>query len=89
MLDEISNNWLDTWSVMPGRAGASKGELPYGGNYTFDGSKFGMFPISQMSVISTDAPSEPKVPDMTEVIVLLDSSFEALTDDDCVGIAND
>ncbi|KAF7856357.1 hypothetical protein EAF04_009885 [Stromatinia cepivora] len=39
-LDEISNKWLDTWSVMPGKIGASKGEVPYGGNYTFDGSKF-------------------------------------------------
>ncbi|KAF7914092.1 uncharacterized protein EAF01_000498 [Botrytis porri] len=39
-LHEISNKWLDTWSVMPGRIGASKGEVPYGGNYTFDGSKF-------------------------------------------------
>ncbi|KAM0185150.1 hypothetical protein ACHAPC_005244 [Botrytis cinerea] len=40
---------------MPGRAGASKGELPYGGNYTFDGSKF-----------------EPKVPDMTEALLMIE-----------------
>ncbi|KAF7926459.1 hypothetical protein BELL_0275g00040 [Botrytis elliptica] len=39
-LDELSNKWLDIWSVMPGRIGASKGEVSYGGNYTFDGSIF-------------------------------------------------
>jgi hypothetical protein len=42
-LDTITNKWLDTWSVMPGKIGTGKGEVPYGGNYTFDGSLFGMF----------------------------------------------
>ncbi|KAF7905754.1 hypothetical protein EAF00_000033 [Botryotinia globosa] len=54
-LDEISNKWLDTWSIMPGQIGASKGEVSYGGNYTFDGSVF-----------------EPKVPDMTEVLLAIE-----------------
>ncbi|PQE10914.1 hypothetical protein CJF32_00007749 [Rutstroemia sp. NJR-2017a WRK4] len=39
-LDTRTNKWLDTWSVMPGPTGSKKGEVPYGGNYTFDGSKF-------------------------------------------------
>ncbi|APA07417.1 predicted protein [Sclerotinia sclerotiorum 1980 UF-70] len=42
-LDESSNKWLDTWSVIPVKIGASKGEVPYSGNYTFDGTKFGTY----------------------------------------------
>ncbi|KAA8575911.1 hypothetical protein EYC84_006076 [Monilinia fructicola] len=39
-LDESSNKWSDTWSVVPGAIGKANGEQTYGGNYTFDGSKF-------------------------------------------------
>ncbi|RAL60225.1 hypothetical protein DID88_000005 [Monilinia fructigena] len=39
-LDESSNKWSDTWSVVPGTIGKANGEQSYGGSYTFDGSKF-------------------------------------------------
>ncbi|KAI9645237.1 hypothetical protein NHQ30_005971 [Ciborinia camelliae] len=58
ILDEISHKWVDTWYVVPGEIGGSKGEQSYGGKYTFDGSIF-----------------DPKVPDMTEEILLPDSGL--------------
>lgn len=39
-------------------------------------------------LIGADISPEPKVPDMTEVTAILDSSFETLTDDDCIGLAS-
>lgn len=48
-LDEQTNEWFDSWSVVPGKTGTLNGEHAYEGNYTFDGSKYGMLNVFRQS----------------------------------------